>query len=160
MGTETTTAQMMEIIQQFKTLKLVENMYNNICMGGLVPLILLQLFMVSTLSLYSCVMLHDLLSLPMLVMIALLGLDTMVSAQVIMYDTAGNVNFVSQNLLNRCKQDVRFRRTKIIWRSLKSICPLKVKIGTSGSYMEKITPLNITQMTVDQVTSMILLTKN
>jgi hypothetical protein len=52
------------------------------------------------------------------------------------------------------------QRDRFVKRMAKACCPLRILVGKSGSYVEKTTPMQLTQMTVEQTASLLLMRKD
>lgn len=109
------------------------------------------------LSIYSVVVLHASLSTEILITVCITAFDTTIMAQMMMYQTAGDVNHMAKKLKLYWTQSHEIQKGKYLRRMVKSCNEVKLMVGNSGNYMERTTPLIVTQMTMEQAVSLILM---
>jgi hypothetical protein len=143
----------------YKKFEILETMYNNINRAEILPIFVADMFVLSILSFSTCVKQHNNLSVPVLLMLMVLAFDTLIVGQVIMYKGAGDVHNRSVELKLIWRRYFAIPPNRELQRQIASCNVMKVRLGTTGSFMEKTTSLVSTNLTLEQSIGIILLTK-
>jgi hypothetical protein len=92
-----------------------------------------------------------------LVFAAIVSFDCAFAAPFFIYAVGAEVNQASVLILSTWGQIKEVQQDRYLRRMWKSFGPIKIKIGNSGNFLEKTTPLILFQMTMEQVTSLLLM---
>jgi hypothetical protein len=113
---------------------------------------------IGTTTLFALISLRDELSIPILILNATLLLDSVI-VHMVVYGKAGTVNQVSVDFLETLKHSSSVQKSRLLRRKARCCTPLKVRVGNSGNFIEKLTPMVITMFTIEQAISLVLLSK-
>lgn len=144
-------------MRRYRELQLITQMYNNTNATAIIPIIFFTMIFLGTMSIFVCVALHSVLSTAVLLMTAMIAFDCAILAQIFMYQAAGDVNHVAHAVTSNWQSNPVVQRDKLLVRMMRSLNVIRLKIGSSGNYLERMTPLIITQITMEQATSLILM---
>jgi hypothetical protein len=147
-----------KVIHDYLHLKIIEALLNDLNAGALFPILILDIAYIGTTSQFALISLHSELSSTLLFLNCIMFLDS-VMIQNAVYGEAGNVNHVSETILSVLKFSKFLRQDLVLRRKARAFTQLKVRVGKSGNFIEKLTPITMTLFSLEQAISLVLLSK-
>lgn len=146
-----------ESISAYGKIRAFAGVFNDINRGEGVPLMILDSIGLGVCTVYSVIALHSKLPLAVLLFSFLLAVDTLWIINFYIIGAGAEVHELSSNLKTLIQKIAKEKRDKVIMRKAKACSIMKVYLGQSGNFLELLTPLNLFQFMIDQVTSLLLL---
>jgi hypothetical protein len=147
-----------QTIGLYQELKLIEALLNSLNAGAMFPILILDMAYLCTTTLFAMISLNGSLSAPLILLNIILLSDSLV-IHFVVYGEAGNVNQVSERIRETLKHSVAVQKDKKLRRKARACNSLKIHVGRSGNYIEKLTPMTITMFSLEQAISLVLLSK-
>jgi hypothetical protein len=145
-------------IQLYQELKCIEALHNDLSSGALFPIVILDMAYLGTTTLFALISLRDELSIPLLVLNCTLLMDTVIIHNVV-YGESGKLNQSSLTFLATLRHSSSIQKNPYLKRKARCCTALKIRVGSSGNYIEMLTPMTITMFTIEQAISLVLLSK-
>ncbi|OXA47219.1 hypothetical protein Fcan01_18042 [Folsomia candida] len=143
-------------IMAFKQAQILTIAVNNINLES-TPLFVTDFTFCGITCVYAVIAQYAKLSLPALSIAVLFGWNCTVMTSFIIYKAGSNLYELSQDILDGWRNRSSMLRNRTLRRMKASCNVLKVRLGNSGNFLDKMTPLVIFQFVMDHVASLLLM---
>ena len=139
---------------------MLNTLLNNQTRGGPLPVTMTIVLCGGVTALYCCIAFHSVLSLGLLLLFIIVAVDDVVVLQLVMYGYAADIFTYSSSLLEtlrrRAPEGGKMKmKIKMERRKLAALPPLKILVGRGGNFLERATPLVLSQMVVDLLVNLL-----
>ncbi|OXA54204.1 hypothetical protein Fcan01_10127 [Folsomia candida] len=147
----------LQSILAYRQAQILTTAVNNINQVGNLPIMITDLTWVGVTCLYAVIPHNSKLSVPAFLIAIVLGIDCTVVTSFILYKAGADLHQLSRDILQNWRGRKRMMRDGYLRRMKASCNALKIRIGSSGNFIEKATPLIIFQFSMEQVASLLLI---
>ncbi|XP_035702591.1 uncharacterized protein LOC118434033 [Folsomia candida] len=147
----------LQSILAYKQAQILTTAVNNINQVGNLPIMITDLTWVGITCFYAVIAHNSKLSVPALLIAVVLGVDCTFATSFVIYKAGADLHGLSQDILQNWRGRKSMLKNRYLRRMKASCNVLKIKLGSSGNFIEKATPLIIFQFSMEQVASLLLI---